>query len=259
MIRLARIELLKIRTTRTPIALLGAAVVITALITTLDAARAGGKFTPPLSTAAGLSFVVTITGFALLMAFALGVIVSSGEFAHGTATATYLGCPQRGRVLAAKTIASFVVGMLFGAVGAATSLAIGLAFTAAKGDAVSIGAATLTRFGVGAVLGGALLAALGASIGSLVRSQLAGVVGVVVWCLLLESILGGIFSSLGPYLPFTAATSLGGSKPGGGDIGFYSSGTVHPLPFAGVAVLMAGLVVFVSVLANRTTVAHDIG
>jgi hypothetical protein len=123
MIKLVRIELLKIRTTRTPIALLGAAAVITALITTLDAARAGGKFTPPLSTAAGLSFVVTINGFALLMAFVLGVIVSGGELAHGTATATYLGCPKRGRVLAAKTIASLVVGMFFGAVGAATSLA----------------------------------------------------------------------------------------------------------------------------------------
>lgn len=254
-----RIEIAKIRTTRTPYTLLAAAAVITALITLLDAARAGGKFTPPLSTSAGLSFVVAITGFALLMALTLGVIVSSGEFAHGTATATYLGCPKRGRVLAAKAIASLAVGVLFGAIGAATSMAIGLGMAAAKGDAIHIGAGTLTRFGLGAALAGGLLAALGAAIGSLIRSQLASVVGVLVWCLLLESILSGIFGSLAPYLPFTAATTLAGSKPEGGDIGFYSSGSVHPLPFVGAAVLVAGLVALLSLLASRTTVRRDIG
>jgi ABC-2 type transport system permease protein len=124
-ITVTRIELLKIRTTRAPFGLLAAAMGITALIAALEAARAGGKFTPPLSSSAGLSFVLTVTGFALLMALVFGVTVTSGEFRHGTATITYLGIPRRARVLAAKVAASFGCGLVFGAAGAATATAVG--------------------------------------------------------------------------------------------------------------------------------------
>jgi ABC-2 type transport system permease protein len=258
MTRLIGIELLKIRTTRAPFALLAAATAITALISALDAARAGGKFTPPLSASAGLSFILTITGFALLMALVFGVTLSSGEFRHDTATATYLGTPRRTRVLTAKVIASFGSGLIFGAAGAASATAVGLIFTVSKGDDVTVGAGTMTRFGLGAMLGAGLLAALGAGIGTLVRSQLADVVGALVWCLLLESILGGVFSPLGPFLPFTAATSLGGSRPGGGDIGFYGSSTGHPLPFASAAFLVIAIVGIIAVAAARTTNQADI-
>jgi ABC-2 type transport system permease protein len=258
MSRLTRVELLKIRSTRTAFGLLAATVGITALITLLDAARSGGKFTPPLSTSAGLSFVITITGFALLMALILGIIVSSGEFRHGTATVTYLATPNRLRVLVAKALASFAIGTLFGAAGAATATAVGIAFAATKGDAVAVGAATMIRFGVGAMVGAGLVAGLGTGIGTLIRSQLAGVVGALVWCLLMESILGGVAESLGPYLPFTAATTLGGSKPAGGDIGFYSSGSIHPLPFVAAAALVTGIALLISALAAGTTVRADI-
>jgi ABC-2 type transport system permease protein len=258
MIKLIRIELLKIRTTRAPFGLLAAAVAITALIAALDAARSGGKFTPPLSSATGLSFVLTITGFALLMALVFGVMVSSGEFRHATITSTYLGTPRRSRILTAKVIASFISGLIFGAAGAAAATSIGLIFVASKGDSVAVGAVTLTRFGLGAMLGAGLLAALGAGLGALVRSQLAAVVGVLVWSLLMESILGGVFGSLGRYLPFTAAGSLGGSRGGGGDIGFYASDPGKSLPFAAAAILLAALAAVIAAAAARTTVQADV-
>lgn len=258
MITLVRIELLKIRTARMSFGLLAAAVGMTALIAALDAARAGGKFTPPLSSSEGLSFVVTITGFALLMAFIMGIIVSSGEFRHRTATLTYLAAPRRGRVLAAKVLASFGAGLTLGAAGAASADAVGLAFAAGKGYAVAVGTATLTRYGAGAMLAGGLLAALGAGIGSLVRSQLAAVVGALVWCLLMESILSGVFGSLSPYLPFSAASTLGGSRLGGGDIGFFTASPLQPLPFAGAAALLAGLAVVIAAIAAATTSRADI-
>lgn len=258
MIRLIRVELAKIRTTRTSFGLLGATVGITALIVLLDAARSGGKFTPPVSTSAGLSFVITITGFALLMALILGIILSSGEFRHNTATSTYLGSPNRVRVLIAKAVAGFAVGTLLGSAGAATATVIGVVFAAGKGDPITVSAATMIRFGAGATFGGGLMAALGVGVGSLIRSQLAAVVGAVVWCLLMESIVGGVFASLGPYLPFTAASSLGGSKPGGGDIGFYASGSIHPLSFVGAAGVVAAIALAVSVVAAHTTVRADI-
>jgi ABC-type transport system involved in multi-copper enzyme maturation permease subunit len=258
MIRLIRVELLKIRTVRMSFVMLATAICLTALIAVLDAARAGGKFTPPLSTGAGLSFVVTVTGFALLLALILGVIVSTGEFRHGTATITYLAAPSRSRVLVAKLIASFGIGLIFGAAGAATADTVGLAFAAGKGDAVVVGAATLARYGIGATLAGGLLAALGAGVGSLVRSQLAVLVGVLVWSLVGESILSGAFGSLTPYLPFTAASTLRGSRLGGGDIGFYSASPLQSLPFAAATALVAGLVVAVAASAAATRVRADI-
>ncbi|MBO0774004.1 MAG: hypothetical protein J2P35_21340 [Actinobacteria bacterium] len=259
MITLIRIELLKIRTTRAPFGLLAAAAGITALIASLEAARAGGKFTPPLSSSTGLSFVLTVTGFALLMALVFGVTVTSGEFRHGTATITYLGTPRRARVLAAKLAASFGCGLLFGAAGAATATAVGLAFTLGKGQAIAVGTATMTRYGLGAMLGAGLLAALGAGIGSLLRSQLAGVIGALAWCLVMEAVLGGVFSGLGRYLPFSAtATALAGSRPGGGDVGFYSSDPARALPFAAGTLLIAGIAAVIAGGAARTTDRSDI-
>jgi ABC-type Fe3+/spermidine/putrescine transport system ATPase subunit len=65
----------------------------------------------------------------------------------------------------------------------------------------------------------ALLAAVGVGIGSLFRAQLAGVIGVFVWCMVIESILGGSVSAIRAYLPYTAATTLGGAKLGAGAFG----------------------------------------
>jgi ABC-type transport system involved in multi-copper enzyme maturation permease subunit len=258
MIRLLRVELLKIRTARTPFALLATAAGLTAGMASLDAARAGGKFTPPLTSSAGLSFIVTITGFAQLMALIAGILISSGEFRHGTATLTYLAAPRRGRVLVAKLLAGFSSGLVFGALGTVTADAVGLAFAAAKGDGIIVAAGTLARFGLGATLAGGLLAALGVAVGSLVRSQLPAVVGALVWSLLLESVLSGVFGSAGPYLPFTAASTLAGSRLGGGDVGFYSSSSGQPLPFAVAAALVAGLAIVISVMASVTSIRADI-
>ena len=88
MSRLVRIELLKLRTTRLTYGLLALAAALTALDPVLRAARAGHGKLAPLSTATGLTSVLTVTGFAMIIACVLGVTVSSGEFRHQTATLT---------------------------------------------------------------------------------------------------------------------------------------------------------------------------
>ena len=80
----------------------------------------------------------------------------------------------------------------------------------------------------------------------------------LVWSLLVESVLSGVFGSASPYLPFTAASTLGGSRLGGGDIGFYSSSSVQPLNFAAATALVAGLAVVISFIASVTSVRADI-
>jgi ABC-2 type transport system permease protein len=262
LVRLVRVELLKIRTTRLSYGLLATGAAITALFAVLQSTRAGsGAPNTPvsLSTPAGLGQVITAGVWALLLAATLGVTVSSGEFRHRTATLTYLAIPDRDRVLAAKAIAAALAGAVFGLAGFAVSAVSGLAFVAARGYPVSIGAATFADWGAGHLVGGALLAAIGAVLGSLVRSQLAGVIGVFVWAIILESLIGGLFTAVRPYLPYTAATTLAGTPLGGAAFGpAQGVGGGTPLPFLGATALLAGLAGALAVIAARTTVRRDI-
>ena len=258
MTRLVRVELLKLRTMRVTYGLLAAAVAITALFSALQASRAG-RAVAPISTAAGLGNVTTASGVAMILAAVLGVLVTSGEFRHTSATLTYLATPDRRRVLGAKAVAAALAGACYGLAGGIVATTVGLAFVAGDGDHVTLGAATLIGHVAGAGAGAALLAALGVGIGSLVRSQLAGVIGVFVWCLVIESILGGSISAVRPCLPYTAATTLGGAKLGAGAFGpGYSVSSQQALPFLAAAALVVAIATVVSLLAGRTTLRHDV-
>jgi ABC-2 type transport system permease protein len=254
MSRLVRVELLKLRTMRVTYGLLAAAVAVTALFSALQASGAGRSI-PPVSTAAGLGDVTTVSGVAMILACVLGVIVTSGEFRHTSATLTYLATPDRRRVLGAKAIATALAGACYGLAAGIVATAVGLAFVASHGDLVTLGTATM----IGHIAGAALLAALGVGIGSLIRAQLAGVIGVFVWCMVIESILGGSLNAIRPYLPYTAATTLGGAKLGAGAFGpGYSISSQQALPSLAAAVLAAAVATALSAVAARTTVRRDI-
>jgi ABC-2 type transport system permease protein len=257
--RLVRIELLKLHTSRSSYGMAAVAVLLTAFDAVLRGSRAGHGNTPSLSTAAGLTAIATLTGFAMVMATVLGAVVATGEYRNATATLTYLDCPRRGRVLLAKLVAACLAGLAFGALGAAVTTGVGLGFVAGHGEPVLLGVATLARYGAGAMLGAGSLAALGVTVGSLVRSQLPAVVGAVVWALFVESIVGGFFNAIDPYLPFTAASTLAGARLGGGEFGFSGGSSATALPFAAAAALVAALTALLAAAAARTTVRADIG
>jgi ABC-2 type transport system permease protein len=259
--RLIRAELLKIRTTRLTYGLLATSAGLSVLFCILEASMSGpGKAVAPLNTASGFTSVIAGGTWALLLATVLGATVSSGEFRHSTATLTYLATPQRGRVLAAKAVAAAVAGAVFGLAGYLIAAGAGLGFVAARGYQVPVGDATLIRYGLGHIVAAALLAAIGAALGSLIRSQLAVIIGVFVWTIVIESLIGALVNSAQPYLPYTAATTLGGVTLGGASFGpaHGAASSATPLPFAGVTGLLAGLALVLSVLASRTTVARDI-
>ncbi|MGO8683602.1 MAG: hypothetical protein ACLQUT_03345 [Thermoleophilia bacterium] len=252
-----RAELLKLRTIRLPFVLLAVAVGLSALVAVLSASRAGSSgggrlrhmVIAPLNTTAGLTAVITATDFALLLAMVFGVIVASSEFRHGTATPTFLAVPERYRVLLAKAVAAGSFGLLFGLLAAAATTVIGLIFVSAKGFSVALSVATMLRYVGGAALASLLLALLGVAVGWLVRQQVAAVVGVLAWGFVVERILGGLYSSVAPYLPYTAATTLAGHAVTGG---------AAALPFAAAAALVVGVVVVIAVIASRTTQRRDV-
>ncbi len=259
LVRGVQVEALKVRTARASYAVLATSAMLTLLFSLLEASRAGSKGVAPITTAAGLSTVTTVTGFSMLLAAVLGAMITSGEFRHGTATLTYLAFPERGWVLAAKEIVAAASGAVFGLVSGVVSTAVGVGFAAGHRGALALGAGTLAGHVAGAMLGAALFGAVGAGLGSLVRSQLAGVTALFLWSVVVESVVGGLFPHVLRYMPYTAATSLGGIKPGGSAFGpAHGASAGAPLPFVAAAAFVAGVAVLLSMLASRTTVARDI-
>jgi ABC-2 type transport system permease protein len=258
--RLTRIELLKLTSTRLPYGLLAASVGLTLLFTVIEAVRAGTVGGPaPLSGYDGQAAITAGGVWSLILAAVLGATVSSGEFRHHTATLTYLATPARGQVLAAKTVAGAIAGLVFGLAGYVTTLGVTLGFVAAKGDQVAIGAGTLAGWGAGHLVGAALLAATGVAVGALVRSQLAAMIGIFAWMVIIESLVGGLFNAARPYLPYTAATALGGVPVGTSSFGpGRGAEAVAALPFAAGAALLLGLAVAGALVAARTVVRRDV-
>jgi ABC-2 type transport system permease protein len=254
-----RAELLKVRTGRGAIGLVGLAVALTALIAGLESATAGSHSpmaVPSLATRAGLRDALTSTGFALLVSVVLGTTISSSEFRLKTVTGTFLDQPRRGRVLVAKVVAALPVGALVGLAGAATASAIGLGFAAARGYAVALPASTIVRFGVGAVAGSALLAGVGAGVGMWVRHQVGAIVAVFTWGFVVEEIVGGVLKEVAPFLPYTAAAMTAGVVSGGG-MPQVPRGIV-PLPFGIVVVLLAGVAAAMALAAAVTSLRKDV-
>ncbi|MGH3150170.1 MAG: hypothetical protein ACRDOB_05490 [Streptosporangiaceae bacterium] len=254
MTRLIRVELLKLRTMRLSYGLLATAAGITAMFAVLNATRGS-----TINTASGLNTEILVGVWALLLSAIFGVVVSSGEFRHSTATLTYLATPRRNRVLVAKVIAAAGGGVAFGLAGGLIATGIGLIFAAGHGYHLALGAATLTRYAVGYVVGAALLAAVGCALGSLIRSQLAAIIGVFVWAVVIESVLGSLFPAIRAYLPYAAATTLAGARIGYSTFGpGHGASAATPLPFAAAAALLAALAVVLAAVAARTTVARDV-
>jgi ABC-2 type transport system permease protein len=252
MTRAVRTELLKLRTARLPWSLLAVALGLAAVHAVLFDSNAGGTghtAIRSLATQVGQTQAITIPGEVLLFATAFGVIVASGEFRHGTATATYLAIPDRIRVLGAKAIAASTIGLLFGLAGAVVTTGIGLAFIAAGGHDVLLSAATITRYAAGAAIGAAFLAAAGVGLGSLIRSQVAAIIAVFVWGFVVEQTVGTVYDSAQRYLPYTAAGALAGAR---------LEASASPLPFAAAAVLIAAVAALISLIAARTTLNADI-
>jgi ABC-type transport system involved in multi-copper enzyme maturation permease subunit len=258
--RLVRIELLKLTSTRLSYGLLATSAGLTLLWTVLEATQAGKPSGPAVLTGyAGQASIITGGVWGLILAAVIGVTVSSGEFRHHTATLTYLATPRRSRVLVAKAAAGGVAGAVFGLAGYVITLAVGLGFVAAHGYRVAIGAGTLTDWGLGHLVGAALLGVIGVVLGSLVRSQLATVIGVFVWTIIIESLIGGLFGPVRPYLPYTAATALAGTPLGSASFGpGRGASSVSPLPFAAGTALLAAIAIAGALIAARTTVRRDV-
>ena len=247
MIRLVRAELTKLRTTRLIYGLAAAMAAFAALTVAAGIAYAGREGNP-MPSADSLPMLVggpvtLLSGAALL----LGILGMTGEFRHQTVTQTFLVTPDRGRVVAAKLVAYPLAGIALALVILVFTGAVATAWLAAKGITPSLLDARLGRVLIGAVLAAGLCGLVGVGVGALVRNQVAALVGVAVWVLVVEGLLMSLLHapSLGKWLPSAAAAAI--TSPGG----------AHLSQLGGTLLLAAYALAF-ALVGTRLVVRRDI-
>ena len=201
---LVRGEMIKVRTTRTALGF-GVAAVLLVLAVVLITILAGDP-----STAQEKRDALNVGGALSVPLLLFGIVGATGEFRHRTIAPVVLISPNRGRLTLARLTAYVVTAALMGVAMVVVAFAVGLPLLAGQPgpDLESSDYATVIG---GGILTATLCAALGVGLGVLVRNQVAGVVGTLVWLLILEPLLPLIDDVLVKGSVLGAAGRLGGS------------------------------------------------
>jgi ABC-2 type transport system permease protein len=210
-------ELLRLRSTRSawiPLAAALAIAVVAVIANTSMTGRDGGMHLSP-AVLPGLlraSGGQVIDG-AVLLAW---VVLSAGEFRHRTSVTTFLGEPNRLRVVSAKLLSAVLTGAAVGFL----AEALGAATAAAVLSAHHVPLAWSQPGVLGAVvtvpLLAALFGALGVGLGLLLRNTAAAVGLALMWAFVVEGIIPALTREPGivRWLPEAAANAaLHGASP----------------------------------------------
>lgn len=206
MIDLLAAEWLKLRTTRLLHGMIPAAVALSC------AAVAGIVLSTDsigeLESTDGIRRALSVTGTGAIIVLLVGIIISAGEYRHGTAADTFLTTPRRHRVVTAKLSVGAGLGL---AAGAVISLAcVGLASVLYNLEGATF---PFDDVEVWLTLGGTLVyttlfAVIGVALGSLVRNQVLAVALALAWLAVVEHILVNLAPDIGRWLPAAAGQAI---------------------------------------------------
>jgi ABC-2 type transport system permease protein len=242
MTRLVNAELLKLRTIRTTAGVFALTVATTALIMTAVMLLAGRPGQPAIESGILPDLVVVAKGPLVIFALILGVLAMSGEFRFGTATPTFLVTPNRGRVVAAKVVATALAGAALAAASAAVAVGIGLPWLYAKGVDITILDADVGSRLLGLAATSALHAVLGVGLAALVRNQVVAIAAGLLW-MRVEDLLPAVLNrpGLGRWLPEGAAVAL--TSPGAATLSMWAGGLLFAAYGLALALIGTRLVV----------------
>ena len=190
---LLQAELLKLRTTRTFVALTSVAISISLLIS-----LAFSIFTDPTEETVLTDVFLSDTSSLFIMI--LAVVGITGEWRHRTITSSLLAAPDRPRFLTAKTLAFAAAGALLSLLITISVSIVGLlSLTLQDGPTPSIG--DLIDLLWRNMLIAALLGAFGVGLGAVIRNQVVAIVGLLVWSFAVEPLLFGLVPEVGRFGP----------------------------------------------------------
>lgn len=206
MTALLQAELLKLRTTRTFVALTAIAVGTSVLIAALVA-----LLTEPTRDSVLVDvFASDTSSFFILV---LAVIGISGEWRHRTITSSLLAAPDRLRFLGAKTIAFAAAGLVLSVLTALTVTAVGALVLSIRDLPLPAVSELLGQAGRNAVLA-AVLGAFGVGIGALLRNQIAAVVSLLTLSFVIEPLVLALAPHVGRFGPLGALSVAAAGLPG---------------------------------------------
>jgi ABC-2 type transport system permease protein len=152
--------------------------------------------------------LLSAAGITTMLATLLGILIFTAEFRHGTAAQTFLVTPRRERVVAAKAALGLLTGALLGLVALGAVAAMAAPWLAVRDVPFDLWDGDLVAL-YGGVLGvAALSGAIGVALGGAIRNQVAAVVAVLLWFLVVENVVFGLVPSVGRYLPGIASNAV---------------------------------------------------
>ena len=200
-----------------------------------------------LNTPQGTAALLSHAGIAsAILSLVLGITAVAGEYRHRSITDTYLATPTRAPVIIAKITAYSTVGTLFGVVSAVTGLATTAIWTTAKDGTLDLAAAGADRIIIGIVALNLAYAAVGVSVGALIRNLTAAVAIALVWLVLVETTAANLLGDLGRWLPNRTGMALN------------AMGVPNLLPQWGAGLVLAAYATVFAAVALTTTIRRDV-
>lgn len=200
-------EWLKLRTTRVLLGMVPAAVLLSI------AAVAGSVFATDraniaLDSAKGLQRVLPVTGAGALVVLLVGILISAGEYRHGTSADTFLTTPRRHRVVMAKIVIGAIVGLAAGVITSLVCVGAAALLFNLKGVTFPFGDSDVWLSLAGTLVYTTLFAVLGVAVGTMIRNQVLAVALALAWLAIAEHILIGFVPSVGRWLPAAAGQAI---------------------------------------------------
>ena len=224
-------ELLKLRTTRTFVAVVGTAAALSLILVALGASLDVGKDPHALFTNNSITYIIVL----------LGAIGMTGEWRHRTITGSVLAAPDRLRLLAAKAISYSVAGVVLSLLVTVATMLVGTLILAGRGEE-TLGAGGLADVLWRNLAVAALLGPLGVAFGALIRNQIVTVVGLIATAAVLEPAISQVAPDVGRFGPLAGAP--------GGVLGGVDAGALLA-PGLAVAVLIGWAVLVFAAAALR--------
>lgn len=208
-----RAEYLKLRTTKTTLGLAAAMLGLVLLSVMLHGFGFSGN---ALAVRSNQLRVLVEGGESLGAVFAglLGAMSITGEVRHGTIRPTFLGTPQRGRVVAAKSVTSLLIGLVLGLIATGVAAGVGTAVLSARGVTIHLDGSDYALLLAGGTAAAALWAVIGLGIGAIIRNQVAAVVGIFIWLLIVENLLVDSVPSVSRFMPGALGQAITGQRTG---------------------------------------------